>query len=73
MKGLERIETWMETIMPANLSLDQLRKAFTEWEHEDALLQGLKEVAIRDYETANPSFMSADGIQRFWKKHRAVN
>lgn len=73
MKGLDRIESWMELVMPKNYSLEQLRAAFIEWEHEDGLAQGLYELTLRDYETANPSFMSADGIQRYWKKFRTEN
>lgn len=69
LRGLERIESWMETVMPDNLPLDELRKAFTTWEQEDGLGQGLSENTLRDYETANPSFMSADGILRYWNKY----
>ena len=73
MKGLERIESWIEAVMPENPPLDQLRQAFIAWEREDGLQQGLPETILRDYETANPSFMSADGILRYWKKVRLGN
>lgn len=69
-QGLRRIESWMEVTMPEDLPIDQLRERYIAWEQQDGVAQGLSQYTLRDYETANPSFMSADGIQRYWKKFR---
>jgi hypothetical protein len=37
---------------------------------EQAIASGLSEQVVKVYEVANPVGMSADGLQRYWKKHR---
>jgi hypothetical protein len=50
--------------------LDELRKNFVEWTEQLNLEQGLDSMQIKLHEAANPSFMSADGIHRYWHKIR---
>jgi hypothetical protein len=38
--------------------------------NQQGLEQGLSPEAVRAYELANPPGMSADGLQRYWRKVR---
>jgi glyoxylase-like metal-dependent hydrolase (beta-lactamase superfamily II) len=70
-KGLDSAERWLEKIMPADPSLDELRESFTVWLEDEGREVGLSADVIKSFELANPLGMSADGLQRYWKKHRA--
>ncbi len=72
-KDLDDAERWLEAIMPADPSIELLREKFTAWMAEQALASGLSEQVLKAYEVANPVGMSADGLQRYWKKFRATN
>jgi glyoxylase-like metal-dependent hydrolase (beta-lactamase superfamily II) len=59
---------WLEEVMPEDPPIEALRQKFTEWMEAQARQEGLNENVIRSYELANPVGMSADGLQRYWKK-----
>jgi glyoxylase-like metal-dependent hydrolase (beta-lactamase superfamily II) len=69
-RALDEIEDWIESVLPAEPAIDNLRALFLEWATERSLEAGLEPQILEEYETANPSWMSADGIQRYWKKYR---
>lgn len=50
---------------------DTLRETVTEWMRERATAEGVSEEAWERYELANPSWMAALGLRRYWRKHRA--
>lgn len=70
-RALEGVESWMESVMPADPSIDELTEKFTAWSRMQAKQQGLEAQQIQAYETANPSWMSPYGIQRYWRKYRS--
>ncbi len=67
---LDRMHAWIEANMPAGPSVEALRKQFVAFEQQRARQEGLDESIRTAYETANPAFMSADGIHRYWRKVR---
>lgn len=69
-KGLDASERWLEQVMPANPSVEELRAAFTEWMEAQGREQGLDAAVVKSYDLANPLGMSADGLMRYWKKVR---
>jgi glyoxylase-like metal-dependent hydrolase (beta-lactamase superfamily II) len=69
-RAIDDAEQWMEKVMPSNPSLEELRKSFMEWTEQLSREQGLDSMQVRIHEAANPSFMSADGIHRYWFKIR---
>ena len=67
---LDEVETWMSATLPANPTLDILRQQFIEFERRRTISSGFPQSVGEAQQIANPSFMSADGIQRYWNKHR---
>jgi len=68
--ALDAVKQWLETVMPADPSIDSLNRQYSEWSHQRALNDGLPDETIDAYETANPTWMSAYGLQRYWRKYR---
>jgi glyoxylase-like metal-dependent hydrolase (beta-lactamase superfamily II) len=71
LKGLDEAARWLETVMPADPPVDELRGMFTDWMEEQGRAIGLSETVYQAYTLANPLGMSADGLLRYWKKFRA--
>lgn len=70
-KNLVAVSRWLEEVMPADPPIEELREKFSVWMDEQARASGLSERVTKVYEVANPVGMSADGLQRYWRKHRA--
>ncbi|OGO60023.1 MAG: hypothetical protein A2032_01135 [Chloroflexi bacterium RBG_19FT_COMBO_49_13] len=71
--NLDQIEDWMEKIMPSDPPIESLREMFVDYERQRAEEAGLSLADAEVQQIANPSFMSADGMQRYWKKYRLTN
>ena len=69
-KGLDSASRWLEQVMPGDPPVDELRQSFTEWMEAEGRQVGLAADVAKAYELANPLGMSADGLQRYWKKVR---
>jgi glyoxylase-like metal-dependent hydrolase (beta-lactamase superfamily II) len=73
LQSLDEIEAWLIQTMPSHPELDEINQQFLEWTAERSAEQGLSPEEIQAYEAANPSWMSAAGMQRYWRKHREVS
>ena len=71
LRNLDEVEQWLVQAMPAGMSIEALRETFTGWMEEQARVIGVDEKVQAAYTVANPLGMSADGLQRYWKKFRA--
>lgn len=69
-KGLDAAERWLEQTLPSDPPVEELRARFAAWVEEEGRQQGLDADTVKIYELANPLGMSADGLQRYWKKVR---
>ncbi|HQX02181.1 MAG TPA: MBL fold metallo-hydrolase, partial [Anaerolineales bacterium] len=67
-KNLDAAEKWLEEIMPAEPSADEMRAKFEAWMYEQSRAQNLSEDVVQAYALANPLGMSVDGMIRYWKK-----
>ena len=67
-KNLDAAEKWLEEIMPAEPSVDEMRAKFEAWMYEQSRAQNLSEDVVQAYALANPLGMSVDGMIRYWKK-----
>ena len=72
-KNLDAVSRWLDKVMPADLPIEELRQRFSTWMDEQALASGLSTEVTKVYELANPVGMSADGLQRYWKKFRMAD
>jgi glyoxylase-like metal-dependent hydrolase (beta-lactamase superfamily II) len=67
-QSLDEVEAWMNQVMPSAPSLDELNRLFLEWTGEKSQSSGLLPQGLQQFELANPSWMSAQGIYRYWHK-----
>jgi glyoxylase-like metal-dependent hydrolase (beta-lactamase superfamily II) len=68
--GLDEVEAWMEDKMPLNPTLDELRQQFIDFEQIRGQKYHVDKIVVTNQQIANPSFISADGIFRYWNKYR---
>jgi glyoxylase-like metal-dependent hydrolase (beta-lactamase superfamily II) len=71
-RNLTQTERWLEEVMPADPSVDELREKFEVWMESQGHEKGLSKDVIQAYALANPLGMSADGLMRYWKKVRMM-
>ena len=71
-KSLDETEKWLEEIMPADPTIDELREKFSAWMQEQSREKKLSDDVIQAYTLANPLGMGADGLIRYWKKIRSA-
>lgn len=70
LEELDEVEAWIEARMPLNPSLEDLRQQFIEFEQMRAQKYNVEKATVEAQQIANASFMSADGIFRYWNKFR---
>ncbi|HJW91177.1 MAG TPA: MBL fold metallo-hydrolase [Anaerolineales bacterium] len=68
--ALQEVADWMEATLPTGLGTEHLNQAFQDWILRRSLSDGLDQELIHRYETANPTWMSTQGILRYWQKNR---
>jgi glyoxylase-like metal-dependent hydrolase (beta-lactamase superfamily II) len=68
---LNDVDGWLVDVMPADPPIEELRLKFVAWMEEQGRAIGLPADVREAYLLANPLGMSADGLQRYWKKFRA--
>ena len=69
-KTLNETEAWIEATMPADPPIEVINQQLITWSKNRARQDGVPDVQIEGYESANPSWMSGYGIQRYWRKFR---
>jgi glyoxylase-like metal-dependent hydrolase (beta-lactamase superfamily II) len=68
---LDEAESFIEKIMPGSTSIEDLRQQIANWENRRSEQASIDDDTILAQRLANPTYMSADGIQRYWQKYRA--
>lgn len=68
---IEAIDAWISVLMPSDPSVEEIDARFQEWTIRQSRSAGLSPEMIERYEAANPTWMSAAGIKRYWNKYRA--
>jgi glyoxylase-like metal-dependent hydrolase (beta-lactamase superfamily II) len=67
---IDAADAWTAETLPELSEDDEtLREAVTEWMHDLAVAHGVDEATWECYELANPSWMAALGLKRYWRKH----
>lgn len=67
---LDEVEAWIQRLMPTDPTIETIDAEFQSWTRERSMRQGVTGQAVNAFETANPSWMSPAGIQRYWRKYR---
>jgi len=68
--AIERADAWAEETLPDVVDDEEaLREVTTEWMREQAADEGVGDATWALYELANPSWMAALGLQRYWKNN----
>jgi glyoxylase-like metal-dependent hydrolase (beta-lactamase superfamily II) len=67
-RALQEVEEWIAANLTAESEVGRLNDRFVEWSRRRSLGEGLDEKQLQMYETANPSWMSTQGILRYWQK-----
>ena len=70
-QALDDVETFIDSTLPSNPTIELLDEGYLEWARNRSMSEGLSPDQIEIYETANPSWMSTFGIQRYWRKYRS--
>ena len=65
---VEEATEWVKDQMDAGLSRDEIVAHYVNWARERGTAVGVDEATMRQYELANPLYMSVDGIMRYWHK-----
>lgn len=69
---LKETEAWVVRQMSAEPTVQELNSQFIRWSEERAQEAHLSQEERQLYEAANPSWMSAPGIHRYWHKTRSA-
>jgi glyoxylase-like metal-dependent hydrolase (beta-lactamase superfamily II) len=69
---LDEVEAWMEAKLLVNPLNTDIHQQFIEFEEMRAEKNGVDKEIVAGQQIANPSFMSADGILRYWNKYRRL-
>ena len=69
---LNETEQWIIQVMSKEPTVEELKDIFLDWNQLRALEAGMKVDVLNAYEIANPSWMSAFGIYRYWHKVRNI-
>ena len=67
---LAAVEGWLSQVMRTDPSVEALNEQFITWANARSRAEGLDDGTLQVYETANPSWMSAAGMKRYWGKYR---
>jgi hypothetical protein len=62
----------MEKELAGNLDSEKVQRTYIGWVNKLYREEGLEQDQIAAYETANPSYMSATGILRYWNKYKSA-
>ncbi|MFN2197677.1 MAG: MBL fold metallo-hydrolase [Anaerolineales bacterium] len=68
---IDAIDEWISKLMPSDPSVEEIDARFQEWTLQQSQAAGISPDMISKYEAANPTWMSAAGIKRYWNKYRA--
>lgn len=69
-RALDEVDGWLTEVMPADPPIEALREKFVTWMEAQGRAIGLPDDVREAYLLANPLGMSADGLQRYWRKFR---
>ena len=67
---LDENEDWMCLNFNKEKSIEELRKSYVKFLFDQGIRLGVTEETLKTSEVANPTWMGADGLFRYWNKYR---
>ncbi|ANQ48730.1 MBL fold metallo-hydrolase [Flammeovirga sp. MY04] len=67
-KDLYKVAEIVKNYSENDYSLEKMEELFTTYVNNELKSLGLKDEALKQYDAANPPFMSVAGLLRYWKK-----
>lgn len=67
---LEETSAWLEKVMPAGPTVDELTVRFRDWMWARGRALGVADEVLSAYEAGNPASFCARGLMRYWQKIR---
>jgi len=64
---LDGVEVWMSDAFSGQPSPEEIKDRFNRWQVQQSGLSGKE---LQNYEIASPTFLSIEGMQRYWRKYR---
>ena len=65
---LDESAEFVRARMQAGVERDEIVEQYLDWNRQRARAHGFSKSDSKQYETANPMFMSVDGLMRYWRK-----
>jgi len=72
-RALTAVDRWLQNTVSTEPPTAEFRPLFQEWMDSEARASGLSQDEMATYEVVNPSWMSADGLKRYWMKVRQAH
>lgn len=71
--ALVSVDRWLQNTASSEMLRDDFREGFAEWMSAEGEANHLSPDMVAAYEIVNPSWMSADGLLRYWMKVRQAH
>ena len=68
---MDQVVAFVGERIVAEMPRDQIVREYEGWIRQMATTHGVSEEMFQRYATANPHYMSVDGISRYWHRHRS--
>ncbi len=70
--AIDAADDWTQQILPERTDdSEPLQETVSDWMWEQATANGVDDTTWELYELANPSWMAALGLRRYWEKHKS--
>jgi glyoxylase-like metal-dependent hydrolase (beta-lactamase superfamily II) len=68
---IDEVDAWLAELNPDKYTEPEMREHIQAWTDAQSRKLGITPEMMQTYELANPTWMSAAGVKRFWKKFRS--
>jgi glyoxylase-like metal-dependent hydrolase (beta-lactamase superfamily II) len=67
---IEGVGSWLKRVRPEQHTVEEMRTIYSVWFRENLSVHGIDPSEVDRAEIINPTFMSGDGLWRYWNKVR---
>jgi glyoxylase-like metal-dependent hydrolase (beta-lactamase superfamily II) len=70
LRELDEVEGFMQDLLPSDPPINVISDRLMQWTEEQAMRHSIPREMWPSYEAVSPAWMSATGMQRYWRKYR---